>query len=57
MCIRDRAKVVGISINTAGLDEAEATALLEKIEKDMGLPTVDPFRQSADRLVQALESI
>jgi len=55
--VNPQVRVVGISINTAGLDEADAIALLEKTEKDMGLPTVDPFRQSADRLVQALESI
>lgn len=46
--------VAGISVNTAALGEAEALALLEKIEKDMGLPTVDPFRQGAERLVEAL---
>ena len=55
--VNPQAKVVGISINTAGLSEADAIALLEKTEKDMGLPTVDPFRQSADRLAEALQSI
>lgn len=47
-------KVVGISINTAGLAEAEAKAYLNEVEARMGLPTVDPFRQGAARLVDAL---
>ncbi len=47
-------KVVGISINTAALSADEAKTLLADIEAKMGLPTVDPFRDSADRLAQAL---
>lgn len=46
--------VIGISINTAALAQAEAEALLDEIEQRMGLPTIDPFRQGADRLVDAL---
>lgn len=46
--------VTGISINTAGLDEDAALDLLAATERRMGLPTVDPFRQGADRLVEAL---
>lgn len=47
-------KVVGISINTAALSEDEAKALCAETEQRMGLPTVDPFRHGADRLVDAL---
>lgn len=47
-------EVVGISINTQHLDEEEALAYLAKVEEEMGLPTVDPFRQSAARLIDAL---
>lgn len=47
-------RVTGISINTAALNEDEAMAFLEKTESEMGLPTVDPFRQGAERLVDAL---
>lgn len=47
-------KVVGISVNTAALSDSEAASLLSDIEARMGLPTVDPFRDSADRLAQAL---
>ncbi len=46
--------VTGVSINTAGLAEDEAQALLATTEERMGLPTVDPFRQGAGRLVDAL---
>ncbi|WP_316014880.1 N-acetyltransferase DgcN [Roseobacter sp. HKCCA0434] len=46
--------VVGISVNTAALSEDAATVLLAEIEERMGLPTVDPFRQGAVRLVDAL---
>lgn len=47
-------KVIGVSINTAGLDEDAALAFLAETEARMGLPTVDPFRQGAARLVDAL---
>ena len=47
-------KVVGISINTAALSDEEAKKLCEETEARMGLPTVDPFRHGAGRLVDAL---
>jgi uncharacterized NAD-dependent epimerase/dehydratase family protein len=47
-------EVVGISVNTQHLSETEALAYLASVEADMGLPAVDPFRQGADRLVDAL---
>ena len=49
-------EVIGIAVNTAALDEAAAARCLQKIEDDMGLPTVDPYRQGAGRLVDALPS-
>lgn len=51
------AQVVGISINTAALGEDKALAYLAEVEKRMGLPAVDPFRQGAARLCDALEAI
>ena len=48
--------VTGIAVNTAALDEAAAMACLREIEDRMGLPTVDPYRQGAERLVDALPS-
>jgi uncharacterized NAD-dependent epimerase/dehydratase family protein len=52
-----KAQVVGISINTAAMGEDEAFSYMEEVEKRMGLPTVDPFRQDAGRLCDALEAI
>ncbi|MBK0399725.1 DUF1611 domain-containing protein [Limibaculum sp. M0105] len=47
-------RIIGCSINTAALPEPEALAYLEETERRLGLPCVDPFRQGADRLVEAL---
>ena len=51
-----KAEVVGVSINTAAMTEDEALSHLDAVEKRMGLPTVDPFRQGAGRLVDALDA-
>lgn len=50
-------KVVGISVNTQHMTEEEALSYMAGIEAEMGLPTVDPFRQGAGRLVDALAAI
>jgi uncharacterized NAD-dependent epimerase/dehydratase family protein len=47
-------RVVGVSINTQHMTENEAEAYLAEIEERFGLPTVDPFRQGAARLAEAL---
>ena len=47
-------EVVGISINTKGMGEAEAERYCRETEDRMGLPTVDPIRHGAGRLVDAL---
>lgn len=52
-----KAEVVGISVNTAAMGEDEAMTYLEGVEKRMGLPTCDPFRQGAGKLCDALEAI
>lgn len=49
--------VAGISVNTKALGDDEALALCAEIEDRMGLPTVDPFRHGARRLVDALAAI
>lgn len=49
-------RVVGVSINTQHMGEAEAAAYCAEIEAQMGLPTVDPFRHGAERLAEALEA-
>lgn len=49
--------VAGISVNTAALSENDAESYLSELEDRMKLPAVDPFRQGAARLVDALEAI
>ena len=50
-------QVVGVSVNTQHMGEAEARAYCETVEARMGLPTVDPFRHGAGRLVDALAAV
>ena len=50
-------QIVGISINTQKLGEDEARAYVAEVEERMGLPTTDPFRFGAGKLVDALEAI
>ncbi|MEM6303757.1 MAG: N-acetyltransferase DgcN [Pseudomonadota bacterium] len=50
-------KVVGVSVNTQHLSEDDARAYLEKVEAEMGLPAVDPYRHGAERLAEALEAL
>lgn len=50
-------QVVGISVNTQHLGDDEFEAYLAGVEAEMGLPAVDPFRQGAGRLVDALLAI
>jgi len=50
-------RVVGISVNTQNLNEEQAHACCAKIEDEMGLPTVDPFRHGGARLAEALASL
>lgn len=47
-------QVVAISVNTQHMSEDEAVAYLKSVEDEMGLPTVDPFRHGAERLIEAL---
>ena len=50
-------RVVGVSVNTAAMDEGAALAHLAETENRMGLPTCDPFRQGAAKLVDALAEV
>jgi uncharacterized NAD-dependent epimerase/dehydratase family protein len=45
---------VGISINTSGLQADEAMTYMDKVETEIGLPVVDPFRQGVGRIVDRL---
>ena len=48
------AKFVGVAINTSGLEKSEQQKYLDKIEKELGLPTVDPFRDGTASIVDNL---
>lgn len=48
---------IGASINTAALGEDEALEYLNGVESELNMPAIDPFRQGADRLVDALSSV
>lgn len=50
-------RVVGVSLNTKALGDEEAARLCEDIEDRLGLPTTDPFRHGAGRLVDALQEL
>lgn len=48
------ARFIGIAINTAKMGEDEALSYLEDVEKQHGLPTVDPVRTGVGRIVDAV---
>lgn len=50
-------QIVGVSVNTQHMSEAEARAYLARVEADMGLPATDPYRFGAAPLVAALATI
>jgi uncharacterized NAD-dependent epimerase/dehydratase family protein len=49
-----KVKFVGAAINTKGLDEAAANEYLAKVEREIGLPTVDPIRTGVGRIADQL---
>lgn len=49
--------VAGVSVNTKALSAEAAQACVEEIEDRLGLPTVDPVRHGAGRLVDALAAL
>lgn len=50
-------QVVGVSVNTQHMNEAEARAYLDKVETEMGLPATDPYRFGSGKLVEALAAM
>ncbi len=50
-------QIVGVSINTQKLGDDEAAAYCAEVEDRMRLPTTDPFRFGAEKLVDALLAI
>lgn len=49
-----RAKTVGIALNTSKLTEAESIAMIERLEKETGLPVTDVIRFGPEKLGKAL---
>ncbi|KAA8608677.1 EBNA-1 nuclear protein [Salipiger aestuarii] len=47
-------KAIGVSINTQQMGDQEALDYCAEVEARLGLPTVDPYRHGADRLVDAV---
>jgi uncharacterized NAD-dependent epimerase/dehydratase family protein len=52
--VNPNCQVVGVSLNTSAMSDADSLAYCAEVEKRMGLPTVDPFRHGAARLVEGL---
>lgn len=48
------APVVAVSLNTRGLDDGEAAELIAAVADETGLPAADPFRGSADPILEAV---
>jgi len=50
----DQARVVGISLNTDGLDDAGALSACDEVSTLTGLPCADPMRHPVDPILDAL---
>jgi uncharacterized NAD-dependent epimerase/dehydratase family protein len=48
------APVVAVSVNTLGLEETAAARFVERVAGETGLPAADPFRGSAEPLLEAI---
>jgi uncharacterized NAD-dependent epimerase/dehydratase family protein len=48
------APVVAVSVNTRGLDDAEAEEFVAQVADETGLPAADPFRTSAAPVLEAV---
>lgn len=52
-----KARFVGVSLNTASLNETDALAVLKRTGQSLGLPCVDPIRTGVESIVTALETL
>ncbi len=50
-------QVVGVSVNTQHMSEADAKSYLAEVEGELGLPATDPYRFGSDKLVDALAAL
>ena len=55
--VNQKVKVIGISINSSGMNKNDAIEYINKVESEMGLPTVDPILQGTKRLADELKKI
>ena len=51
------ARVIGIALNTFGLDETAARAAVERAGAETGLPVTDPVRYGVESLLDAVETV
>lgn len=49
--VQKQSRVVAVSLSTHGHSPAEASRAIQRLEKELGLPVVDPFRSGCTRLV------
>lgn len=47
----------GIALNTVNLSEEEALAEIARIEKQFGVPVVDPVRTGVAKIVDGIEEV
>lgn len=47
-------KIIGIAVNTFGMDEESARAEVDRAAKETGLPTTDVLRYGVDKLIDAI---
>ncbi|MEI6093544.1 MAG: NAD-dependent epimerase/dehydratase family protein, partial [bacterium] len=52
--IVNKSKIVGISLNCHDMTDEEAKLIIEKTEKETGLPTTDPVKFGVDKLLKSL---
>ncbi|MBL7075272.1 DUF1611 domain-containing protein [candidate division KSB1 bacterium] len=48
------ARTIAVALNTLGLSDADSQGVIRRIEEETGLPTTDPVRWGAGKLVDAL---
>lgn len=49
-----RPVTVGVCLNTAGIDDAQAAEAVAQTESETGLPTTDPVRHGPEKILKAL---
>ena len=55
--VNKNVRVVGVSINSSQMNSSDAYKYINDLEQKMGLPTIDPVLQGAEKLAKSLLSI